>query len=273
MLLCVLVFSIVFLPGGARRSLRILDSHNDAQQQDNALTKGVEGSVGVREAWLPAIITIPGRFDHRLVYGQQRATVPPHESEVAVDLGPVARHATLMQGAGAARSPEVTMGRGDKRTKKGKRFAHSFGNSRPRNAKLRIRREGPGPDLGAQAAAAEQAAAERAAAEQAAAEQAAAAEKAAEEKAAAEQAAAEKAAAEQAAAEQAAAEKAAAEKAAEEKAAAEQAAAEKAAAEQAAADEAAAEEAAAEQGAAEAKVAAEEEAAAEDSSAEEAVAE
>ena len=44
---------------------------------------------------------------------------------------------------------KVEMGRGDKRTKKGKRKAGSFGNSRPRNSKIRIQREGAGADLGA----------------------------------------------------------------------------------------------------------------------------
>merc|ERR1719487_644069 len=43
---------------------------------------------------------------------------------------------------------KVEMGRGDKRTKKGKRKAGSFGNSRPRNSKIRIQREGAGADLG-----------------------------------------------------------------------------------------------------------------------------
>jgi len=43
----------------------------------------------------------------------------------------------------------VDMGRGDKRTAKGKRKAGTFGISRPRNAELRQRREGPGPDTGA----------------------------------------------------------------------------------------------------------------------------
>ena len=53
----------------------------------------------------------------------------------------------------AARAAEVIMGRGDKRTKRGKRKAGSFGNARPRNAKIRISREGPGSDLGAAATA------------------------------------------------------------------------------------------------------------------------
>jgi len=52
----------------------------------------------------------------------------------------------------------IEMGRGDKRTAKGKRKYKSFGNSRPRNSKLRRERDGPMPsvvDMGsAQAAAA-----------------------------------------------------------------------------------------------------------------------
>merc|ERR1719163_2114998 len=40
------------------------------------------------------------------------------------------------------------MGRGDKRTAKGKRKAGSFGNVRPRNGEIRRRQNGPGADLG-----------------------------------------------------------------------------------------------------------------------------
>merc|ERR1719326_789007 len=54
----------------------------------------------------------------------------------------------LQQAATVARTATVVMGRGDKRTKKGKRKAGSFGNSRPRNAAVRRARDGPGPDLG-----------------------------------------------------------------------------------------------------------------------------
>ena len=38
------------------------------------------------------------------------------------------------------RGSEITMGRGDKRTAKGKRKAKSFGNSRPRNSAIRKRK-------------------------------------------------------------------------------------------------------------------------------------
>ena len=48
----------------------------------------------------------------------------------------------------ASRAASIEMGRGDKRTKKGKRKAGSFGNSRLRNAEIRKRRDGPGADLG-----------------------------------------------------------------------------------------------------------------------------
>jgi len=44
---------LLFLPGGARRSIRIDDSHRDAQQQNGTLTNGIEVSADVREALLP----------------------------------------------------------------------------------------------------------------------------------------------------------------------------------------------------------------------------
>ena len=46
------------------------------------------------------------------------------------------------------RSPAVEMGRGDKRTKKGKRKAGSFGVWRPKNSALRRARDGPQENLG-----------------------------------------------------------------------------------------------------------------------------
>ena len=49
--------------------------------------------------------------------------------------------------ASAVRAPAAIMGRGDKRTKKGKIKAGSFGKSRRRSADMRRAREGPGPDL------------------------------------------------------------------------------------------------------------------------------
>ena len=45
--------------------------------------------------------------------------------------------------AGVTRTEAIEMGRGDRRTKRGKRNIGSFGNSRPRNDKLR--RAEPGP--------------------------------------------------------------------------------------------------------------------------------
>eukprot|EP00966_Prymnesium_polylepis_P309109 7143171-Prymnesium_polylepis.1 len=50
--------------------------------------------------------------------------------------------------ASPSRASEVMMGRGDRRTKKGKRKAKSFGVWRPTNAALRIRRDGAGENLG-----------------------------------------------------------------------------------------------------------------------------
>ena len=64
-----------------------------------------------------------------------------------VAAGPKALTAPL-EAIASARAPAVVMGRGDKRTKKGKRAAGSFGNSRLRNSEIRKRREGPMADLG-----------------------------------------------------------------------------------------------------------------------------
>jgi ribosomal small subunit protein bTHX len=53
---------------------------------------------------------------------------------------------TVPTGASVVRAPVVsradliTMGRGDRRTTKGKRARKSFGNARPRNAELRKRK-------------------------------------------------------------------------------------------------------------------------------------
>jgi len=71
---------------------------------------------------------------------------------------PVAHRAavstTASQYAVAARLPAVQMGRGDKRTKKGKRTAQTFGNARPKNGKLRRERDGPMENVAAVKAAA-----------------------------------------------------------------------------------------------------------------------
>jgi len=213
--LCSLVFFIVFLPGGARRSHRFLDSNHDSQQQHNARIEGVEVSVDAREALLPGSSGFRPVQVKGSLYGNVLDNDAPWYPHNDAPWYPafVLRRATLMQGAGAARSSEVTMGRGDKRTAKGKRFAHSFGNTRPRKSKnaaplafAPLEKE----QVAAEQAAAEKAAAEQAAAEQAAADRVLAAEKAAEERAAAEEAAAVQAKAELAAAEQAAAEEEAA---------------------------------------------------------------
>ena len=60
-------------------------------------------------------------------------TLVPHMPAGAVTFG---GSAVLTRGAG-----EVTMGRGDKRTTKGKRKAKSFGVARPRNSELRKRKD------------------------------------------------------------------------------------------------------------------------------------
>ena len=46
----------------------------------------------------------------------------------------------------STRIEDITMGRGDKRTAKGKRKAHSHGVSRPKNAELRKRKAASGSD-------------------------------------------------------------------------------------------------------------------------------
>ncbi|EOD26896.1 hypothetical protein EMIHUDRAFT_443320 [Emiliania huxleyi CCMP1516] len=168
---------------------------------------------------------------------------------------PVAHRAavstTASQYAVAARLPAVQMGRGDKRTKKGKRTAQTFGNARPKNGKLRRERDGPMENVAAvkaaaaAAAKAEEEAAAAAAAVKAEAEAAAAAaaEKAEEEAAAAAAKAEEEAAAAAAAAKAEEAAAAAAAAKAEEEAAAAAKAEEAAAAAAKAEEEAAAAEA------------------------------
>ena len=58
---------------------------------------------------------------------------------------PGARSIGMVAGA-EVRVPTVEMGRGDKRTAKGKRKAKSFGNSRPRNSELRKRKAASSTD-------------------------------------------------------------------------------------------------------------------------------
>jgi len=48
-----LVLFLLVLPGGARRSIRINDSHHDAQQQNNTLANGLEVSAEARGAFTP----------------------------------------------------------------------------------------------------------------------------------------------------------------------------------------------------------------------------
>jgi len=47
------VLFLLLLPGGARRSIRIDDSHHSARQQSNTLADGFEVSVEAREAFIP----------------------------------------------------------------------------------------------------------------------------------------------------------------------------------------------------------------------------
>lgn len=51
--LCGLVALLLLLPGSARRSIRIFDSHNGAQWQDSQLANGLEVSSESREALIP----------------------------------------------------------------------------------------------------------------------------------------------------------------------------------------------------------------------------
>ena len=53
----------------------------------------------------------------------------------------VAKFWARVAAAAATRVEVITMGRGDKRTAKGKRKAKSHGNSRPKNSKLRKLKE------------------------------------------------------------------------------------------------------------------------------------
>jgi len=53
MRLHVLVLFLLFLPGGARRSIRIVDSHDGAQQQNNTLADYLEVSTQAQEALIP----------------------------------------------------------------------------------------------------------------------------------------------------------------------------------------------------------------------------
>jgi len=48
-----LVILLLFLPGGARRSIRIDESHHGAQQQNNALANGLESSAESQETLIP----------------------------------------------------------------------------------------------------------------------------------------------------------------------------------------------------------------------------
>jgi len=48
-----LILLVFCLPAGSRRSMRVSDSHQDAQQQESAIANGLELSVEAREALIP----------------------------------------------------------------------------------------------------------------------------------------------------------------------------------------------------------------------------
>jgi len=96
-----LVHLTLFLPVVARRSFRLADSHHDAQQQNNIVTKTLEGSAEAREALLPGVIRSPIHTEHQdpthafRPFGPHRATAdrlaPPvmRGNDVAARIGAV----------------------------------------------------------------------------------------------------------------------------------------------------------------------------------------
>ncbi|GJN38332.1 hypothetical protein PR202_gb27362 [Eleusine coracana subsp. coracana] len=75
-------------------------------------------------------------------HGAVTASFTTSSYALAATTSPRARTTTLATALAAAPAPvlEVYCGRGDKKTKRGKRFNHSYGNARPRNKK-----KGTGP--------------------------------------------------------------------------------------------------------------------------------
>lgn len=73
------VFFLCFMVVGGRRNMRIGNSHHDAQQQNNMLSHGVEGSGGAEETF------IPGRF----VTGIDRRSEANSRRAKASDIAPV----------------------------------------------------------------------------------------------------------------------------------------------------------------------------------------
>lgn len=66
-----LVLFILFLPGAARRSIRIGDSAHDSQQQTNTLTNTLEVSADARETFLPGGFgNVPGLQLHAAPWGR-----------------------------------------------------------------------------------------------------------------------------------------------------------------------------------------------------------
>jgi len=85
-----LVLFLFFLPGGARRSVRIGDSRGDAQRQENTLSNRFEVSAKAREAFIPmdyAVRTFRGAGpragalrEGSRPYGRRAGHLEPHRS-------------------------------------------------------------------------------------------------------------------------------------------------------------------------------------------------
>jgi len=102
---CLLLFSL-FLPGPARRNIRMADSHHDEQQLTNTFTNALQVSTHVREALIPrgfGKALFPGRGPEA---GSLRTAFrAQHGQPVSMrDGGPGARRATLA--LNAAGGPE-----------------------------------------------------------------------------------------------------------------------------------------------------------------------
>jgi len=73
---CLVLFTL-FLPGAARRSLRIDDSHNEAQQQNSTLAKAFEGSAEARAAFIPLPGSRPAKGAIHAASGPEEVKSPP----------------------------------------------------------------------------------------------------------------------------------------------------------------------------------------------------
>jgi len=98
-----LVLLAWFLPGAARRSLRLDDSQHDAQHENNTLAKAFEGSAEVREALIPRAFGNPTHAARSA--GAWRPFGPPRHVEPAL-LAP--RDAALAVSAREAGQVNVT---------------------------------------------------------------------------------------------------------------------------------------------------------------------